>query len=85
MNQKSFKNGLIFGSLQPIHKGHMALINFGKEYCKELLILVCILLGDPIEGKLRFEWVQKLYKDDSNIKVEFIEEDLPRNSQSDRG
>lgn len=68
--------GLIIGKFMPIHKGHMALINFANSRCDRLIICVCTLDGEPIEGQLRYKWVKEIYKDFKNIEVKHITERL---------
>ncbi len=76
--------GLIIGSFQPVHAGHVALIRFGSARCDRLVVAVCDLPGDEIPGSLRVQWIQTILQEDPSVVVEIISEDLPRSSVSSR-
>ncbi len=54
-------NGLILGKFYPFHKGHEYLIQEASQRCTNLTVLVCSLLRENIQGKLRYEWVKKTF------------------------
>jgi len=62
------KTGLIIGKFMPLHKGHIALIEFALGQCDELIVLVSASDDEPITGAQRLEWLQELYKDNSKVK-----------------
>ncbi len=62
--------GLVFGKFMPIHKGHIALIQFAKTHCKELIISMSYTLNDPIDPIIRFEWLKQIFENDKQIKLE---------------
>lgn len=62
------KTGLIIGKFMPLHKGHIALIEFALEHCDELIVLVSASDDEPITGTQRLEWLQELYKDNGKVK-----------------
>lgn len=68
--------GLIIGKFMPIHKGHMALIDFGLKHCDKLIIAVCTLDDEPIDGRLRYNWVKEIYENNNKVKVIWIRERL---------
>jgi HTH-type transcriptional repressor of NAD biosynthesis genes len=75
--------GLIIGSFQPLHLGHLYLIRKSKDLCDHLTILVCCLPNDVIDGNLRFDWMCKSVKNISdNITVDICYEDLPDSEES---
>ena len=79
------RTGLIIGKFMPLTKGHIGLIEFGLVNCDKLIIAVCSLKSEPIEGELRFYWVKKHFC--NNVKVEVVhitKEDLPNSTQSSR-
>lgn len=78
------KTGLILGKFMPIHKGHQSLIEFGKQNCDELIVLVCALKSEPISGNLRLDWVNELYSEVPKITVEYTEVELPEAPYSSR-
>ena len=54
----------------PVHNGHLALIDFAKSQCNELIVSMSYTLTDPIDHNIRFGWLKQLLADDPNVKVE---------------
>lgn len=79
-----YKIGLVLGKFMPIHRGHIALIDFAKANCDLLFVAVCYTKGEPISGQQRLSWVNKVYENDKKVVVSYIDEDLPDAPQSDR-
>ena len=52
---------MILGKFMPPHDGHQYLIEFGRQYCDRLVVLVCSLPDDPISGRLRHRWVREMF------------------------
>lgn len=76
---------LIIGKFMPMKKGHIGLIEFGLESCDNLIVAVCSLKSEPIDGHLRFNWVKQHFYNNSKVKVVHItSEDLPNSSESNR-
>ncbi|MDP4145270.1 MAG: AAA family ATPase [Bacillota bacterium] len=79
------RTGLIIGKFMPLTKGHIGLIDFGLKNCEKLIVAVCSLKSEPIDGELRFNWVKKHYSNNPKVQVEHItREDMPNSSESDR-
>ncbi|MGE5628462.1 MAG: AAA family ATPase [Solirubrobacterales bacterium] len=77
--------GLIIGKFMPMTKGHIGLIEFGLENCDKLIVAVCSIKSEPIDGELRFNWVKKHFYNNSKVEVVHItREDLPNSSVSSR-
>lgn len=53
----------MLGKFLPLHKGHVHLLETAQEACKRLTIVVCSLSSEPIDGNLRFRWVQEAFPD----------------------
>jgi cytidyltransferase-like protein len=51
-------SGLIIGKFMPPHQGHKYLVDFARNYCGKLTVMVCSIQQEPIEGKLRYEWMK---------------------------
>ena len=70
--------GFITGSFRPFHIGHEALINYGKQHCDELTILITTLPNEVIPYKYRLKWVLSTYLDDPKVTIvaDTIEEPL---------
>jgi HTH-type transcriptional repressor of NAD biosynthesis genes len=68
--------GFLLGKFLPPHKGHDYLIQFAKNYCKELIVAVCTLEREPIPGELRFEWVREMAG--HGVTVIWVNENLPQ-------
>ncbi|MEK5036199.1 AAA family ATPase [Paenibacillus sp. FSL R7-0302] len=74
--QKKLTRGLIIGKFMPMHKGHMALIEYGASMCDQLTIFVCSLPTEPIDGMLRYEWVKESFP---NVRVLHLNKaDMPQ-------
>jgi NadR type nicotinamide-nucleotide adenylyltransferase len=61
----------------PPHRGHQFLIEFARQYCQHVTVLVCSLPGDPIPGALRFQWVRQMFPMD-DVRVVHITDELPQ-------
>jgi HTH-type transcriptional regulator, transcriptional repressor of NAD biosynthesis genes len=76
------KRGLVIGKFMPVHKGHLALIDFAANQCDELLVSMSYTPQDPIPSGIRFQWLQQLLQPNPKIKValsldDFDDERLP--------
>jgi len=83
------KRGLVIGKFLPIHKGHIALIEFAAAQCDELIVSMSYTPQDPIDPELRFSWLQKIFQDQPTIKPErvlddFDDETLPLNERTQK-
>jgi HTH-type transcriptional repressor of NAD biosynthesis genes len=78
------KTGLIIGKFMPFHEGHISLINFGLHNCDKLIVAVCSLKSEPIDGNLRFKWVLDYFSGNDRVNVMHIIEELPGDSESNR-
>jgi HTH-type transcriptional regulator, transcriptional repressor of NAD biosynthesis genes len=61
------KRGLVIGKFMPLHKGHVALINFAADQCDEVIVSMSYTEADPIPSNIRFDWLIHQFKDDSRI------------------
>ncbi len=61
--------GLILGKFMPPHRGHQALVDFGRGFAERLTILVCTLRKEPIPGDLRHAWMRELFPDAEVVHV----------------
>jgi HTH-type transcriptional regulator, transcriptional repressor of NAD biosynthesis genes len=71
----------------PVHQGHIALINFALQHCDELIVSMSYTPTDPIPHALRYDWLKKIFENNSKIKVEeslddFDNETLPLNERT---
>ena len=60
----------------PIHKGHLALIDFARSQCESLIVSMSYTLNDPIDPRLRLEWLKQLFDNQSNIELAFELDDF---------
>ena len=74
------KRGLVIGKFMPLHLGHIALIRFAASHCDELIVSLTYKPSEPIDGKLRFEWINEYFKDDLPIKPAISEDDFDQES-----
>lgn len=77
-------NGLIIGKFMPLTKGHIGLIDFGISNCDKLIVAVCTLKSEPIDGDLRYGWVKKYYEGNEKVQVAHITKELPSESKDMR-
>lgn len=76
------KKGLVFGKYMPVHAGHLALIEFAKSQCEQVIVSMSYTLNDPIDHTLRFGWLQKIFEGQPNVILvekidDFHDESLP--------
>lgn len=79
--------GLVLGKFNPLHLGHIGLIEFAQKQCDELIVLVCASDKEIVAGSIRLEWVQNSFKSISSIKptlLNYSEQELPNTSVSSR-
>jgi HTH-type transcriptional repressor of NAD biosynthesis genes len=84
-NYSAMKKGLMLGKFMPPHLGHLSLIEFGATQCEHLIVLVCATDKEPINGKLRHQWMKEICSSLSNITIEYLhysESELPNTSES---
>src|SRR6218665_3242293 len=77
-----FKKGLVFGKYMPVHAGHLALIEFAKSQCEQVIVSMSFMANDPIDHSLRLRWLQKFFEGQSNVMIvekidDFHDESLP--------
>lgn len=81
------KKGLVFGKFMPLHKGHLALIDFACNNCDTLCVVICHSEKEPIPGEIRKQWIDKEIKKYPNaffISFQYDENKLPSTSESSR-
>lgn len=81
------KTGLVLGKFLPLHKGHIALIDFAQTYCDDLTILICSTESETISGETRLGWIKDYYRNNEKIKpvhIVYDESVLPNTSVSSK-
>ena len=68
--------GLVIGKFMPVHKGHLALINFAAAQCDELIVSMSYTVNDPIPYKKRSTWLKELLSLNGKIRVEVLVDDF---------
>jgi len=68
------KRGLVIGKFMPLHKGHIALIEFAAALCDELIVSMSYTDNDPIDPQLRLEWIKEQFKSRPDIKPFIIKD-----------
>lgn len=72
-------HGFVLGKFMPPHKGHVYLCEFARQYCQHLTILVASMPDEPIPGKLRYEWMKRMFDDGGvTCTVVWTDEVLPQ-------
>jgi HTH-type transcriptional repressor of NAD biosynthesis genes len=73
--EKPVARGLLLGKFLPPHRGHQYLIDFARNCCRQVTVLVCSRPQDPIPGALRWRWLRELFPE---LHVVHITEELPQ-------
>lgn len=69
----------------PLHQGHLALIDFARARCEELIVLLCAQDDiEPIPGALRREWLAAELHHRHGTQLVFTYVKLPATSESSR-
>lgn len=77
--------GLVLGKFEPFSVGHESLIDFARNNCDYLYVLLC--MNDKFEtipGNIRLNWLLNKYGREKNIKVIYTDKKLPYTSESNR-
>ena len=70
------KRGLVIGKFMPLHKGHIALIEFAVSQCDELIVSMSFADTDPIDPQLRFNWIKEQFNSNPAILPRMIKDDF---------
>lgn len=70
------KRGLVIGKFMPLHKGHIALIEFAVSQCDELIVSMSFSDTDPIDPQLRFNWIKEQFNSNPAILPRMIKDDF---------
>ncbi|MEI9943754.1 MAG: AAA family ATPase [Chitinophagaceae bacterium] len=79
--------GFVLGKFMPLHKGHLALIDFAYNNCDKLHIIVCYTKNEPIPGNIRTQWMAEEIKKYPNavlVPFQYDADELPNTSESSR-
>ena len=76
------KRGLVIGKFLPIHRGHIAMIEFALQHCDELIVSMSFTPNDPIDPQLRFNWIKEIFKNDSRVIPQIIADDFDNENLS---
>ncbi len=60
----------------PIHKGHLALIEFAKQQSESVIVSMSYTLNDPIDPNLRRSWIEQIFENQLNIELAFELDDF---------
>ena len=67
--------GFILGKFLPPHAGHIWLCETAAQLVEELTVLVCTLEDEPIDGELRYQWMNAILP---NCRIIHFSEDVPQ-------
>lgn len=76
-------HGLVFGKFMPPTNGHLHFIEFAKQSCRKLTIMVCSMPNEPIEGHVRYKWIKELFPDCNVVHHDTIIPQEPKTSVED--
>jgi len=77
------KKGLVFGKFMPLHKGHLALVEFAASKCDLLYVVICYTGNEEIPGTIRKQWLYaalEKYKNVIPVPFQYSENELPNSS-----
>lgn len=80
-------SGFVLGKFLPLHKGHLALIDFAKSNCDLLYVILCFTDNEEIDRHTREKWLAEELKSRENtrlISFSYSDEQLPNTSVSSR-
>ncbi len=66
--QKKYSVGMVLGRFQPLHNGHIALIDKALSMCKQVVVFIGsaqeknFTATNPFHWKVRAKWIKKYYK-----------------------
>jgi HTH-type transcriptional repressor of NAD biosynthesis genes len=60
----------------PVHEGHVALIKFAADHCDELIVSMSYAKTDPIDHRLRMEWLREIFDNVPTIRIFEVEDDF---------
>ncbi len=84
--EKKYRNALVIGKFQPLHKGHMALIEFATTQAGHTTICILAHEGEIIPLEQRKAWVDATYGCRSDITIyamSYNPDELNESSESD--
>ncbi|MBC8084053.1 MAG: AAA family ATPase [Hymenobacter sp.] len=75
----------VFGKFMPFHEGHARLIDFARQHCRCLTVLVCASDQEALPGRVRQAWLQETYAAAAAVEIrllEYQESELPNTSET---
>jgi HTH-type transcriptional repressor of NAD biosynthesis genes len=81
------KKGFVFGKFMPLHKGHLALIEFALKHCDHIYVVFCFTGNEPIDHLIRKQWLYQAlenYPRAQLVSFGYDEDTLPNSSVSSR-
>ncbi|SNC66766.1 HTH-type transcriptional regulator, transcriptional repressor of NAD biosynthesis genes [Hymenobacter gelipurpurascens] len=79
-------HAFVFGKFLPFHRGHQKLIDFARQHCDLLTVLVCASDQEPVAGTVRAQWIRaENEKAGSHVQVQvyaYNEAELPNTSET---
>jgi HTH-type transcriptional repressor of NAD biosynthesis genes len=76
--EKTFKYGLVLGKFMPPQNGHCFLIDSAAAQCQKLYVMICSTSTQEMPGRLRYEWLCEIYRNNRNIEIIHIDADVPQ-------
>jgi HTH-type transcriptional repressor of NAD biosynthesis genes len=70
------KRGLVIGKFMPLHKGHIALIDFAASHSDEVIVSMSYTDNDRINPWLRLNWIKEQFSNNPRVKVHTIKDDF---------
>lgn len=81
------RTGFVFGKFMPLHKGHIALIEFALKHCDRLYVVICFTGNEPINYLIRKQWLYQVFENTPSVTIvsfSYDEKELPNTSVSSK-
>lgn len=69
--------GFLLGKFMPPHAGHLFCAEVGKQRCDLMTVLVCSHEAEPIDGRLRADWMRACLSQ-SGYRVAHLHREIPQ-------
>ena len=79
---KNYNKALVIGKFMPLHKGHLALIDFAATQAETVCVCVTGHEGEVISSAERARWVIESYRQNSSINVRNLSYDPSKLNES---
>jgi len=66
------KRGLVLGKFMPLHNGHIAMVEFAKTQCDQVILLLCAEQDEHINALTRIEFLDDVFGNDVKVHINYM-------------